>query len=45
MRVKILFKKDLSGNYFVDHNQTFTKEQALYIQKAVKEKQEREKEK
>jgi hypothetical protein len=40
----IRFKKSMSGYYFVDENQTFTKEEAEFIVKAIKEAKKKEKE-
>lgn len=40
----IRFKKSMSGYYFVDENQAFTKEQAEFILKAIKDAKKKEKE-
>lgn len=40
----IRFKKSMSGYYFVDENQTFTKEEAEFIIRAIKEAKKKERE-
>lgn len=37
MSVKIDFYKGMSGDYYVNPNQSFTKEEAIFITKAINE--------